>query len=173
MLHVPIFQGFQVSAQVEALEAEARALKRSAETVRLAITLEVRQALAQVRAADEAVRASQKGVEAGRLNFETIRERYNTGLSSIIEITDARTAYIAALSAALRANYGARFASAALRLALGDMGQLGINGETGKTGATAGRRHQSLSQTPCQSGASNQEQLQGVRQGFGAGFDDV
>jgi len=122
MLHIPVFQGGRIRQRFKALQAESRALQQSEEVVRQSIVLEVKQAWAQVRAADEAVRASAKGVQAAKVNFDTIKGRYNTGLSSIVEITDARAAYISALSAALRASYGARFTRAALNLALGSRG---------------------------------------------------
>lgn len=124
VMHVPVFQGMRVSAKVDELEAEIIALEANREVIHQAVLLEVKRILARVRSTEEAVRAAQKGLRAARVALDTTEGRYRSGLANIVEMTDAQSAYIRAVSDALSASYEQILAFARLRLA---MGQLGAN----------------------------------------------
>jgi outer membrane protein TolC len=121
VVHVPVFQGFLLTEQEHAIQAQVQSLESAREGVRQAVVLEVKQALAQVRSADQAQLAAQKAVEAAQLAYETSEGRYRSGLTTLLEMTDAQTAYVSALAGAVRASYNRRFARAALGLATGTL----------------------------------------------------
>ena len=123
VMHVPIFQGMRVSAQVDELEAEILALEANREVIHQAVLLEVKRTIARVRSTDEAVRAAEKGLRAARLALDTTEGRYRSGLANIVEMTDAQSTYIGAVSAALSASYEQILAFARLRLAMGQLGK--------------------------------------------------
>lgn len=122
VMHVPIFQGMRVSAQVDELKAEILSLEANREVIHQAVLLEVKRTLAQVRSTKEAVRAAEKGLRAARVALDTTEGRYRSGLANIVEMTDAQSAYIGAVSAALSASYEQILAFARLRLAMGQLG---------------------------------------------------
>lgn len=121
--HLPIFQGYLVKEQANAVQAEIHAIESGREAVRQAVVLEVKRALARVRSADEAAKAAQKAVDAAKIALDTSEGRYRTGLATLLELTDAQGVYISALSAAVRASYNRRFARAALGIATGTIGE--------------------------------------------------
>lgn len=121
VVHVPVFQGFLLTEQEHAIQAQVQGLESAREAVRQAVVLEVKQALAQIRSADQAERAARKAVEAAQLALETSEGRYRSGLTTLLEMTDAQSAYVSALAGAVRASYNRRFARAALGLATGTL----------------------------------------------------
>ena len=54
--------------------------------------------------------------------LDTTEGRYRSGLANIVEMTDAQSAYIRAVSDALSASYEQILAFARLRLAMGQLG---------------------------------------------------
>jgi outer membrane protein len=123
VVNVPVFQGYLITEQANAVQAEVQAIESGREAIRQAVVLEVKRALAQVRSADEAEHAALKAVEAAKIALDTSEGRYRTGLATLVEMTDAQSVYISVLSGAVRASYNRRFARAALDLATGSLGR--------------------------------------------------
>jgi outer membrane protein TolC len=120
VVSIPMFQGLAVRKRKQAIKAEMSALDQSKETIRQAVILDVKEALAAVRAADEAEKAALKGVEAAKVNLETAQERYAAGMGTLIELTDAQSTWVSARSQAVQATFERHLARAALGLATGN-----------------------------------------------------
>ncbi len=114
---VPVFNGGLTTAQVGEAKANLRVLQFTETSLRQNITLEVQQATLNIREAVESVRVANKGVEQARENLELAEGRYATGVSSIIELTDAQTSLSRARASRVQAQVNYRIALAALNRA--------------------------------------------------------
>jgi len=102
---VPVFEGFSVSSQVEEAQATADAAQSSLDLLKESVLLDVEQNYLSVKEASERIVASQKLVTESEENLRLAEGRYNSGVGSPIEITDAqvslsnaRITYVQALS---------------------------------------------------------------------------
>jgi len=118
-LDVPIFQGGQTKAQVREAEANLDALKAQVELERLQIRLDVEQALLAVRAARESISAAEDALASAHDQLRLAEGRYETGVGSIIELTDAQVAYTSAGQQKVQTEYNLASARAQLLKALG------------------------------------------------------
>lgn len=121
LVHVPIFQGFAVSERVNEVSAELRALEHTESDVRQTIALEVKQALLGVASADQAAVAAESAIASAKLALDISESRYRTGLSTIVEVTEAQAAYVSAQASGVRAVYETRTSRALLQRALGTL----------------------------------------------------
>ncbi|MDE3058333.1 MAG: TolC family protein [Bacteroidota bacterium] len=104
-LSVPVFQGFNVEAQVQQAEANTNAAQASLDLLKESVRLDVEQNYLSLNEAGERIGASQKLVTQAEQNLKLAEGRYNSGVGSPIEITDAqvslsnaRITYIQALA---------------------------------------------------------------------------
>lgn len=89
-LSVPLFQGFSISAQVEQAEATVDAAEASLAVLMESVMLEVEQNYLALKEAEERRGASTKFVTQAQENLKLAEGRYNSGVGSPIEITDAQ-----------------------------------------------------------------------------------
>jgi len=89
-LALPIFQGFAVSAQVEQAEATVDEARAGIDVLTNAVMLQVEQSYLSLREAEERIGASRKLVVQAKENLRLAEGRYNSGVGSPIEITDAQ-----------------------------------------------------------------------------------
>jgi outer membrane protein TolC len=75
----------EARANVEAQQARARATE-------LDINREVEQAIISVTEAEERIQAAQKSVESAQENFRLAQGRFDAGVGTILELTDAQLA---------------------------------------------------------------------------------
>ncbi len=104
-LSVPLFQGFNVEAQVQQAEANTDAAQASLDLLKESVRLDVEQNYLSLKEAGERIGASAKLVTQAVENLKLAEGRYNSGVGSPIEITDAqvtlsnaRITYIQALA---------------------------------------------------------------------------
>jgi outer membrane protein len=104
-LSVPLFQGFNVNAQVQQAEANTDAAQASLDLLKESVRLDVEQNYLSLKEAGERIGASAKLVTQAEENLKLAEGRYNSGAGSPIEITDAqvtlsnaRITYIQALA---------------------------------------------------------------------------
>ena len=104
-LNVPIFSGFLVQNQIEEAKAALYVAKANVETMKLQIRLEVEQAYSNFREALDRISTTQLTIRQADENMALANGRYTTGVGNPIEVTDAlvalsnaKTAYIAALT---------------------------------------------------------------------------
>jgi outer membrane protein len=95
-VNLSVFNGGLTTAQVGEARANLAVLEANAETLRQNVALEVRQALANLREGTESIRVTEKGRRQARENLELAEGRYSTGVSSIIELTDAQASLASA-----------------------------------------------------------------------------
>lgn len=104
-LTFPLFNGFLTNHQVKEAKENLNIQKANEEALRQDILLDVQQAYLNLQAAEESVAVAELTVKQAEENFEIAKGRYEAGVGSPIEETDAlvalsnaKTNYIAALS---------------------------------------------------------------------------
>lgn len=118
-LSVPIFQGGQTRAQVREAKANLESLRAQAEIERQQIRFEVEQARLAVRAAKETVVAAGEALANAREQLRLAEGRYETGVGSILELSDAQVALTSAGQQSVQAEYTLAQARGQLLKALG------------------------------------------------------
>jgi len=119
MLSLPIFQGFNVSAQVEQARANADATRASTDVLMESVMLEVEQNYLAVNEAAERIAASSKLEDQARENLDLAEGRYTSGVGSPIEITDAQVTLANAQITRIQADYDYQSSLIRLRRAMG------------------------------------------------------
>ncbi|MGE5683066.1 MAG: TolC family protein [Bacillota bacterium] len=89
-LNFPIFQGFAVSAQVEQNQANVQQVQANIENQRQSIMLEVSQNYLAMNEALNRIEATNKLIQSAEENLKLAEGRYNSGVGSATEITDAQ-----------------------------------------------------------------------------------
>ena len=119
-LSFPLFSGFLTNYQVKEAKENLNVQKANEETLRQGILLDVQQAYLNLLALEDGVVVAERTVRQAQENYEIVNGRYNAGVGSPLDVTNAlvvqsnaKTNYIAAL-----ANY--KIAEAALLKAMGE-----------------------------------------------------
>jgi len=89
-LSMPIFEGFAISSQVEQAEAVVDEAQAGLDELMEGVMLQVEQNYLSLREAQERIKASKKLVTQAKENLKLAEGRYNSGVGSPIEITDAQ-----------------------------------------------------------------------------------
>jgi outer membrane protein TolC len=92
----PWFDGFRTSAKVKHTEENLKIARARAEELTFDIALEVRSAVCGLAEARERIGLTEKTVQQAQENLEITEARYKEGLSSIIELDDARILMVSA-----------------------------------------------------------------------------
>jgi outer membrane protein len=114
-----MFRGGGDLARVREAEADLRALEAQVDALRLAVRVQVDQARLGVRAARAAIGAAEDALANARLRLELAQGRYQTGIGSIIELSDAQVALTNAAAQRVQADYNLAAARANLQRSLG------------------------------------------------------
>ncbi len=118
-LNLPIFQGFNISAQVQQVEANVDASVAALEILKQQILLLVEQYYLQLEEAGKKIKATDVLVQQASENLRLAESRFSSGLGSAIEITDAMVVLDNARIASVQAVYDYNVALAQLRRAMG------------------------------------------------------
>jgi len=116
---VPLFDGLLTYHNVRVANANTRATLANAEVLSQDVSKEVDQRYLDLTAAWELIRATKKALEAARENFRLAQGRYQVGVGSIIEVTDAQVQYFQSDLRFVQALYDYRVAEAQLDKAIG------------------------------------------------------
>jgi TolC family type I secretion outer membrane protein len=116
---LPLFDGLLTYHNVRTANANTRATLADAEVLSQDISKEVDQRYLDVTAAWELIRATKKALEAARENYRLAQGRYQVGVGSIIEVTDAQVQFFQADLRFVQALYDYRVAEAQLDKAIG------------------------------------------------------
>ncbi len=119
-LNIPIFDGFRTTNRVEETLHNYYNLKAQEEDRRQLIALEVEQSYLRVVETQERIRATESAARAAKENLDLAQGRYQVGVGSIIEVTDAETLYTDAQTTYIRTVYDYKIADAQLARAMGD-----------------------------------------------------
>ncbi|MCX8069405.1 MAG: TolC family protein, partial [Thermodesulfovibrionales bacterium] len=118
-LTVPIFSGFQTKYQVDEALSTLSVIQAQKESLRQKIVLEVRQAYLNAIDARQRLDSSEVTLRYAEENFELATGRYEAGVGSPIEVTDAITVYSNARNSYITAKYDLLTAIADLKRAVG------------------------------------------------------
>lgn len=118
-LSLPVFQGFNISAQVQQAKANTDVAQANLEVLTESITLEVEQVYLSLQEANERIAATTKLVEQAEQNLKLAEARYNSGVGSAIEVTDAQLSRSNARITHIQAQYDYNSALVRLRRAMG------------------------------------------------------
>jgi outer membrane protein len=119
-LIIPIFDGFRTTNRVEETLHNYYNIRAQEEDRRQLIALEVEQSYLRVVETQERILANEAAARAARENLDLARGRYEVGVGSIIETTDAETLYTDAQTTYIRSIYDYKIADAQLARAMGD-----------------------------------------------------
>ncbi|MDX9714649.1 MAG: TolC family protein [Dissulfurispiraceae bacterium] len=115
----PLFSGFMTKHQIEEARASLKLAKANEDALKQNILLEVQQAMLNLNEAEERISAAELTVKQADENLEIAKGRYNAGVGSPIEVTDALTTYSNAKTAHTAALYDYKIAQANLEKAMG------------------------------------------------------
>ena len=118
--NIPIFDGFRTTQRVEETLHNYYNLKAQEEDRRQLIALEVEQNYLRVVETQERIRATESAARAAKENLDLAQGRYQVGVGSIIEVTDAETLYTDAQTTYIRTVYDYKIADAQLARSMGD-----------------------------------------------------
>jgi outer membrane protein TolC len=118
--NIPIFDGFRTTNRVEETLHNYYNIKAQEEDRRQQIALEVEQSYLRVVEFQERINATDSAARAAKENLDLALGRYQVGVGSIIEVTDAETLYTDAQTTYIRTIYDYKIADAQLARAMGD-----------------------------------------------------
>ncbi|MCH8273278.1 MAG: TolC family protein [Armatimonadetes bacterium] len=119
VLSFPIFEGGQTRARVKQARQEERKAQILLDQTLLGVELEVRQAFLNVQTAAKLIESARKNVEQAAEALRLAQVRYEAGVGTQIEISDANVQYVRARVALITAQYDYREAYARLQRAVG------------------------------------------------------
>jgi outer membrane protein len=115
----PLFQGLATAYSVNQNKAQLQAAIENREVLRQNVIKEVNQAYLNVKTGWELIRATKKALEAARENLRLAWGRYQAGVGTIIEFTDAQVQFSQADLNFVQALYNYRVYEAQLDKATG------------------------------------------------------
>jgi len=118
--NIPIFEGFRTTNRVQETLHNYYNITAQEEDRRQQIALEVEQSYLRVVETQERILANEAAARAAKENLDLAQGRYQVGVGSIIEVTDAETLYTDAQTTYIRSVYEYKIADAQLARAMGD-----------------------------------------------------
>jgi len=116
---VPLFEGLSTGYSLNQNKAQLRASVENYAVLRQNVTKEVNQTYLNVKTGWELIRATKKALEAARENLRLAWGRYQAGVGTIIEFTDAQVQFSQADLNFVQALYNYRVYEAQLDKAIG------------------------------------------------------
>lgn len=120
-VHIPVFNGHLFSARRQAAEYQLSATAQRVRGLEDRIARDVRASWNRARTSFEAIAATQQLLNQANLALDLAQGRYNLGLSSIVELTQAQLGQTSAEVQNLNAKYEYQEAYAALQYTLGSL----------------------------------------------------
>ncbi len=114
-----LFDGLVTRSKVKESLAASRKMKSLEEQTRSAIQLQVRQAYYNVTASLDRIASSASSVQEAEEGLRIVQKRYETGMTTFVDVLGAENALIRARTNALQALYDNNVAQAELKLATG------------------------------------------------------
>lgn len=118
-LLIPIFDGFRTTNRVQETLHNYYVIKSQEELQRQQVALDVEQAYLRLMELQERIKANESALNAAKENLDLANGRYQVGVGSIIEATDAQTLYTDAQTTYIRTLYDYKIAEAAFIRAIG------------------------------------------------------
>lgn len=141
-LRIPIWDGGITSARVEQAAAQAAAARDAVRQAELAVALEVRTAALDLQQAAKRAATTQKNVELAEEALRLANVRYEAGLATLVEVTDAESSLTQARVNLVNAKYDYATALARLQRATSAQPELaGLMGRVDQTGSGTEERN--------------------------------
>jgi outer membrane protein len=118
-LNIPIFDGFRTTNRVEETLRTYHVIRAQEEAQRQQVALDVESSYLRLVELQERIKANEAAASAAKENLDLANGRYQVGVGSIIEVTDAQTLYTDAQTNYVRALYDYKIADAQLARAIG------------------------------------------------------
>ena len=118
-LNIPIFDGFRTTNRVDETLHTYYVIKAQEEQQRQQVALDVEQAYLRLVELRERIKANEAAAVTAKENLDLANGRYEVGVGSIIEVTDAQQLYTDAQTTYVRALYDYKIADAQLTRAIG------------------------------------------------------
>jgi outer membrane protein len=118
-LNIPIFDGLRTTYKVEESVRTYYSIRAQAEQQKQQVALEVEQGYANLLSAQERIKATRAAEQAAKENLDLANGRYQVGVGSIIEVTDAQALYTGAEVDYVNSLYNYKIAEAQLLKAVG------------------------------------------------------
>lgn len=115
----PIFNSFLTTDQIAETKARQRGVQDAIEDLRQQVILQVQTAFLNWQASLQRIERAEKALAASRAELELAEKRYETGLTSIVELEDAQRYYTYDDAAYASALYGFSVTKAAVDRATG------------------------------------------------------
>jgi outer membrane protein len=115
----PIFDGFRTTYRVEETLRTYYVIRNQEEQQRQQVALDVEQAYLRLVELRDRIKANEAAANAAKENLDLANGRYQVGVGSIIEVTDAQTLYTDAQTTYIRSLYDYKIADAQLTRAIG------------------------------------------------------
>jgi outer membrane protein TolC len=122
-VHIPIFQGGKVKADVAQAESQLRQSRMQLEDLHSRVEFEIRSALLDVRTSDDQVAVAKERIQLAGEELKEARDRYAAGVSGSLEVVQAQEAVAAANDNNIQALYTNNIAKLSLVRALGEAEQ--------------------------------------------------
>jgi outer membrane protein len=118
-INIPIFDGFRTTNRVEESLRTYYVITAQEEQQRQQVALDVEQSYLNLLGVSERLKANEAAAKAGKENLDLANGRYQVGVGSIIEVTDAETLYTTSQTTYVRTLYDYKIAEAQLQRAVG------------------------------------------------------
>ncbi len=118
-LTIPIFSGFLTQSQVAEARGNLLVAGANEEALRQQVILEIHRTFSTLQEAEERVRTSEVVVRQAKENLDLANGRFQAGVGTSIEQTDAQVLLANAKTAQVQALFDDRVAEAALKKAMG------------------------------------------------------
>lgn len=118
-LSIPIFSGFSTTYKVEEALRNYHGIRAQEQQQKQQVDLEVEQSYLKLQEAQERIKATEAAERAAKENLDLANGRYQVGVGSIIEVTDAQTLYTDAQTKHIQSVYDYKIAEAQLLRAIG------------------------------------------------------
>lgn len=116
---IPLFSGFTVKPEIERNVRDHAVIRAQLEEERQRIALEVEESYLNLAEAGERIKANEAQKRSAKENLDLANGRYQVGVGSIIEITEAQVINSRALTDHIRSIYDHKVAEARLARAMG------------------------------------------------------
>jgi outer membrane protein len=120
-VQIPVFNGFLFSARRQAAEYQLKATEQRVRDLQEQIARDVREAWARAQTAYQAIAATAELLRQANLALNLAQGRYNLGLASIVELTQAQLSQTQAEVENVNAKYEYQESYASLQYTLGSL----------------------------------------------------
>jgi outer membrane protein len=121
MLRLNLFSGYNLQSRISEANARLRQVRAARQQLELAVAVQVKQAFLQARSSWQSIKVAQGAVAQAEEGLRIVRNRYESGLYTIVNLLDAELALQQARTNYLRSLHYYKVATTQLTLAAGTL----------------------------------------------------